>query len=700
MDRVPMSRRAAWLAIALWLVWASFSERSPGPTSESAMAGQESGREDTSVAASSGEAAGKQGPNAQKNTQKPEASGQRVKDRVTREGLSIEFSADPVAGPATAGTGLLEGDYAEVAFRITDLVNGQPVQGLYPAAWMDLSQTWKGHRIKELTCKDRVGIYLKGSVGIRPMIDLNSYFILVMNRDATLSVIDPIVGITGKTRLYAQVILKRPGADWAKSRDDKRLFVTLPRAEEVAVVDTGTFKLIGYVAAGKNPVRIAMQPDQKYLWVGNDSPKEGESGVTAIEVDRLAVAARIPTGRGHHEIAFTEDSRYAFVSNRDSGTVSVIDVPQLQLVKELRLGAQPISLAFSRLSQALYVADAQEGIIAVVDGRRHEVLARIPARPGLGPLRFAEEGRWGLAVNPHQDEVYVIDASTNRLAHTLSVGAKPYQVSFSRAFAYVRSLGTERVQMVNLLELGKGRTPPVTSFAAGTGAPEKAPELGLADAIVPAPGEAAVLVVNPADNTVYYYMEGMNAPMGNFRNYGGHSPRAVGVVDRALKEKEPGVYAARLQIPSAGTYDVAFLLDSPRILHCFSLVARPNPLLKGKEKPLQVEYLIQDRKVPVGETVRLRFKLIDPATEQPRADLEDVRILYYLAPGKRRTEVPAQRVAGGIYEAVLSLSRSGAYYIYVASLSARVRYGDLPYLTLRAVPEKTAPAAPERSGNE
>ena len=36
-------------------------------------------------------------------------------------------------------------------------------------------------------------------------------------------------------------------------------------------------------------------------------------------------------------------------------------------------------------------------------------------------------------------------ASVNRIAQNVSVGTRPFQVSFSRAFAYVRSLGTERV---------------------------------------------------------------------------------------------------------------------------------------------------------------------------------------------------------------------------------------------------------------
>lgn len=697
MCRVSMSWKISGLTRALFLALALVASTSFGPLRESAAAEQKSRPEGAVVPASGGVAVGEKAA----SEQKPQAPDRAAKDRLTREGLVVEFSVDPVPGQAAGGAELLEGDHAEVTFRITDAINRKPVQGLFPAAWMDLSKTWKGHQIKDLTCKDRVGIYLKGIVGMRPMIDLNSYFILVLNQDPTISVIDPIVGITGRTKLYAQVILKQPGADWAKTRDDKRLFVTLPRADEVTVVDTGTFKAIGHVAVGTNPVRIVMQPDGKYLWVGNNSQEEDKSGVTVIDVDRLAVVGRIPTGKGHHEIALSDDSRYAFVSNRDGGTVSVIDVQQLKKVKDLKLGPRPISLAFSRLGQALYVADAEEGVIAVVDGRRHEVLARIQAKPGLGLLRFTEDGRWGMVVNPSADAVYLIDSSTNQLTHTLLVGSKPYQVSFSRAFAYVRSLGTEQVSLINLSELAKGRTPPVAGFAAGAEAPEKVANLGIADAIVSAPGEAAALVVSPAEGTVYYYMEGMEAPTGNFRSYGGHRPMAVGVVDRSLREKEAGVYASKLQIPAAGTYDVAFLLDTPRILHCFSVTARPNPLLKGEGKSLEVEYLVKERNVQIGETVRLRFRLTDPETDQPRTALKDVRVLYYLAPGMRRTEVAAQEVGEGIYEAALSLPRSGAYYVYVASPSANVRYGDLSYLTLRGVQEKVAPAAArsEEKGN-
>jgi cytochrome c2 len=167
------------------------------------------------------------------------ADGQTVKieapQQLVREGLVIDFSVTPA--PDRQDT-LREGDIAEVAFRITDEATGGPVSGLFPGAWMDIAAPWGDSRKPDRSCKDRVGLYLQGNVGIRPLIDMNNYFLMSLNEDATITVIDPFVGISGITKLYGLIKLKRPGADWAKTADDKRFFVSMPRADQVAVVNT------------------------------------------------------------------------------------------------------------------------------------------------------------------------------------------------------------------------------------------------------------------------------------------------------------------------------------------------------------------------------------------------------------------------------------------------------------------------------
>ena len=105
-----------------------------------------------------------------------------------------------------------------------------------------------------------------------------------------------------------------------------------------------------------------MQNDGRYLWVGNNS--ETDSGVTVIDTSTFKVVSQIKTGAGHHEIAFTDDDRFAFVTNKQDGTVSIIDMRKLARVKDLKVGSQPVAIAFSPLSKALYIASEGDGTIS------------------------------------------------------------------------------------------------------------------------------------------------------------------------------------------------------------------------------------------------------------------------------------------------------------------------------------------------
>lgn len=606
--------------------------------------------------------------------------------KKVKDGVSIEFVTE-----TTNKDGVLEGEYADVKFRITDAQTGEPVKGIYPAVWIDMAEAWnrkqkQSEKDKPLTsCKDRVALYMQGIVGMRPMVDLNSYYVLVMNQNKTISVIDPIIGITGITKLYSVINLRAPGGDWAKSKDERTLYVTLPSIGEVAIIDLQTFKVKGYMKAGKLPLRAGLQPDEKYLWVANDNRRADDSGVTVLDVEKQKQVKFIKTGTGHHELTFSHDSRFAYITNRDEGSITVIDTSNLKKVKTIDSIQQPIGIAYSAKSESLYVVDGKKGEIVVVDRKDHSISKQIKVKPGVGPIGVSQDGRWAIAANTHEDVIYVVDVATNEVAHTIEVENKPYQVAFSRAFVYIRSLGSERVNLIELAHLGKKDTVPVLSFAAGQGAPGKVRDLSIAQSIQEAPGEAAVLVVSPLDNTVYYYMEGMNAPMGNFRNYG-NAPRAVQVADRTLRETDPGVYSAKVKIPTSGKFDVAFLMESPSILHCFSMDAKPNKRLAAMNKQHSVTYLNGKRRVKVDEEVTVRVQLIDPKTDKPHTGLKDVLFSYYRAPAYDRKQALAKEVDEGVYELKTRLSKTGVYYFHVGSESAQTEPGaNTPYISVQVV---------------
>jgi YVTN family beta-propeller protein len=605
-------------------------------------------------------------------------------ETITREGVNVQFTVRPTRGGIGAA---VAGDWADVTFRVTDASTGEPIKGRYPAAWMDLGAAWEAMGERPMSCKDRVATYLQGIVGVRPMIDLNSHFLLVMNRDNSISVIDPVVGITGITNLFAQINLKRPGADWVLSSDSKQLFVSMPLSGEIAVVDTEVFEVSHEIEAGLQPMRVELQGDGRYLWVGNTTDNADSSGVTVIDAADLEPVAFIPTGPGHHEIAFSDGDRYAFVSNRDGGTVTVIDVQTLSRVTDIETGPKPMSVAYSSLGSAIYVTDADTGVISVIDPDKHTIRGRIEAEPGIGPLRFNSEGRWGMVVNATTDTVHVIDASADQLAHSIPVGKQPFQVNFTASLAYVRSLGTQDVGLIPMSELDEPSTPPVTYIPAGQQPPGTAAEISIADSIIPAVKQAAAAyIVNQAEGTVSYYMEGMGAPMGSFRNYG-HETRAIEIVDRSLSEKSPGVYQGRVKIPVEGLYDVAFMMDSPQFLHCFTATVEPGqvPDDDAGTGSLAVEFATVDRRMAVGETKAVQFRLKDASSGALVMNLPDVSVLYYRADGGGRTVSQAQALADGVYEVTVEATEAATYYVFVGAPSRGLDYSDQPFLSLMAL---------------
>ena len=583
----------------------------------------------------------------------------------TEQGVSIEFSvlSKPVAG-----------EEATVRFKITSSNGGEPLSNLRPVAWIDQHQSPEAISGRE--CRDKVQQFLQSSFTKRPTLDLNAYFVLALNDEANISVIDPLSGFGG-SKLYTLIPLKSPGEDWVMTDNNKRVYVSMPESNQIAVLDIPTWKVIANIDAGVKPTRVALQHDQRYLWVGNND------GVAVIDTVTAKPVAHIKTGAGPHEIAFNDDDTIAFVTNKAAGTVSQIDIRKLTTVSELKTGAQPTALVYSSLSKTAYVANEGDGAIVAIGGTKHGVIARIPTEPGIRTLSITPDGRYGFAVNTNKNLVYIFDLSSNRVVHRVPIAPGSDQISFTRQFAYVRSASSEFVTMIKISDLGKEAA--VTRFPAGQKAPGESPSTSIAPAIVPAPDDGAVLVANPADKMIYYYSEGMAAPMGSFQNYK-RDPRALLVLDNSLRETDRGVYTSTVRLTAPGHYDVVFLLDAPRLINCFPMTVADNPAQPKKvETTVKFEPLANDAPPNSGERYTVRFKVVDATSGNAKSDVKDITVLAFLAPGIWQQREVAKPDPGGVYEMSFVPPKPGVYYIFFQSPSLGVQFNQQMPLTLQVV---------------
>jgi hypothetical protein len=591
-----------------------------------------------------------------------------AQSRVVRDGVAVEFSSRPLKGEHIPPDGLRQGEDAIFSFSITDATTRAPISGAQPVAWMELLAD--GRAADPDLCRNRVRSHFSGNIFSRTDLSFNAYYTLVMNQEATITVVDPLFSF-GSTKLLALIPLRSPAEDWALTADQNRLFVSQPESHTVTAIDTLEWKAIRDLDVGGAPSRIALQPDNQYLWVAL------AGGVTAIETASLRVAARIPTSHGTHDLAFSSDSRFLFVTNRAAGNVSVIDVHKLLKKSDVATGPEPLSVAFSQLSQRAYIAHAT-GLVSSIDGATAAVIRSVKTDAGLSQIRFEQRGRWGFLVNPEKNLLYVLDAASGRVVQTAKMEGGPDQITFSDKLVYVRRRGSETVNMIPLADVGtEGQALAPADFPGGQHPLGMISRYTPADSIVQIPGEDAVLVANPADKSVYYYQEGMAAPRGQFSNYE-REARAVLVVDRSLKATLPGTYQTTARLGNAGRYLVPFVLPSPSVVRCFEVDVKPNPELVASSKvsrTVRVAPEIGSLDFRIGSPVPIRFRLLDATNGRAVANIADVWVLVTQASGNGQWRLSASPEGPGYYAAFVT-DMPGTYYVFVASSSHGLSFSN------------------------
>ena len=593
-----------------------------------------------------------------------------MSQRFEKGGLAIDFSLTPVSGTS----GLIAGTDAIVTLRVSDARSGAPVSGIRPRAWFSARRSEMV--ANETECTDKVRAFAGGGLTARADIDLNSYFLLTLNHDKTISFINPLVALNS-TKMESIVLLPGVGADWLQSRDKHILYVTMPDQDAVAIIDTVTRKLIKIISTGEGskPTRLALQPDGRKLWVGLD----GMPQVAAIDTEINALLGTVETGSGLHNIVATGDNRYVYVTNSSDDTITGIETKTLRNVRAIKVGKTPVAVAYSDMSRMVYVAALNGDSISVIAPESQEIVETTKVKPGIVALRFEPSGRYIFAVNQIDSSVSVLDASTNQVTAVASVVKEPDQITFTQRYAYIRGIGSENFSLMDLSEIRQGKLYPL-DIQAGRMVPSTEPtQIGVAAMIVPTPEGNSVMIANAPDRMMYFYQEGMMAPMGTFSNYK-RMPRGVMILDRSLAETAPGSYSVPVKLPSGGRFDVPVLLDQPRIVNCFqvSIANSPDATITHAGPSVQVERVSQEQPITSRQAQALRFRIRDARTREPLSGLKDVLTLTFRPPGTWQQRHSLNEIGGGIYELRQKFPNAGMYTVVLSIASRGIGYADLP----------------------
>ncbi|MBI3181485.1 MAG: YncE family protein [Myxococcales bacterium] len=587
--------------------------------------------------------------------------------RVIREGLSIDLELRPLSGRRAREMG-----EATVSFKVTDASSGEPVRGLRPMGWL-----WRreGNAAPdEQECRRKMKTFLGGFLSAQAEVDLNSFLLLALNHDNTISIINPQIAFS-RTKLLGLVTLSGRAADWAQDGD--RLYVTIPARGTLSVVDLPRVRVAANVEVGREASRVLLSPDGRTAFVGAD----GEGAVALVDTQALGRVALLPTAEGRQHFSLSGDGRWLWAASSGGERVQLFDVERREAAAEVKVGTGASAIASSDSAGAVYLARPEAGELVMVSAARRQLAKRLRLEPGVSGVWFEPGGRWAFASNPKDGSVSVIDSAVGERAFRLEGFQSPDFISFSAAFAYVRLAKSGEMALIGLAELEKGLAPPVFRVALAQKAPSLAKGVGLSSPFARTWAASEMVVAAPADQTLYYYREGMMAPVGSFLNYG-RDPLAALVLDRSLREREPGVYRTTVRLPESGLHEVGLLIDKPRVATCLELrVAAAEP----KAAPVaRVELTpLFDPSVPLAENApaSLRFRMVE-ATSRRALRPSEVAVLVFRPPGTWQWRPAPRALEDGSLEIEFPAPGKGQLRLLLAAPSLGAPFGSLPLLKL------------------
>lgn len=242
------------------------------------------------------------------------------------------------------------------------------------------------------------------------------------------------------------VLAQAPAA--TDSKGEPKLAVVLNSGEAtVSLIDMPSRKVIKTVPVGKEPHHLMMTPDQKTLLIanaaGNDvvlmNPTTGEligkipdiidpyqigyspnhkwfvsNGNRLDRVDvyhaqgaDLKLAKSIKLGKTPSHVAFTADSKIAFITLQDSNELAAIDLDTQTVLWKMTTGKVPAGVWMTPGDQYLLVGITGEDNVQVIDWKNGKEVKRILTGKGAHNFR------------PLGDKKHVF--VSNRIASTISL---------------------------------------------------------------------------------------------------------------------------------------------------------------------------------------------------------------------------------------------------------------------------------------
>jgi YVTN family beta-propeller protein len=201
-------------------------------------------------------------------------------------------------------------------------------------------------------------------------------------------------------------------------------------ADGIAVIDTATLKLTGLLKAGSDPEQFDLSKDGQRLFISN----EDTGTVSVLDVKSGAVVGSVPVGAEPEGVRVTPNGKWVLVTSESANSISILDTGSLKLLKSVAVGKRPRDTAITPDNRTAYISGEADASLYTTSLPEGAAASRL--------MQFRSQDRpMGLALDARRKRIYVstgrggtvavVDLQGPKLLEEIPVGARPWGIALS-----------------------------------------------------------------------------------------------------------------------------------------------------------------------------------------------------------------------------------------------------------------------------
>jgi len=270
--------------------------------------------------------------------------------------------------------------------------------------------------------------------------------------------------------MVATIWLLVPGLALGRQTPRPALVVLNKDASELAIVDPGTWTVVGRVATGQIPHEVAVSDDGKIAVATNYGPERSGTTLSVIDLDAQKEIHRVELDelRGPHGIAFiagkfyftaegsnsiarydaaknavdwrattSQEGTHMLVGTADGGSIFTANIRSNSVscmrvdtktgrfkVAQVAVGKGPEGIDLSPDGGEVWAANSGDGTVSIIDAGSCRVIGAVDVKTKRSNrVKFTKDGKLVLISDLGAGEVVVVDAAARKEVRRLKLGS-------------------------------------------------------------------------------------------------------------------------------------------------------------------------------------------------------------------------------------------------------------------------------------